>query len=156
MTWCHCVFLHTLDSGPCVLKMLGSSVLSIILPGSRSLWPPLSDRCVFAPCRSADIRSLVFPMMLYSQPSLQKQTNQQYKLRWVNFTDGVTNKNVTANSDTQIHFVSENSFTSTAKWLLSKGCFKMWTMNQQSHVHEFTSSRFKLTFKEASVKVNLW
>lgn len=43
--------------------------------------------------------------------------------------------------DTQIHFVSENSFTSTAKWLLSKGCFKMWTMNQQrimfmnSHPH---------------------
>lgn len=92
MTWCHCVFLHTLDSGPCVLKMLGSSVLSIILPGSRSLWPPLSDRCAFGPCRSADTRSLVFPMMLYNQPSLQKQINQQYKLRWVKFTDGVTNK----------------------------------------------------------------
>ncbi len=56
--------MHTLYSGPCVLKILGSSVLSIILLGSRSLCPALSERWGLGP----DTRSLVFPMM----PSLHK------------------------------------------------------------------------------------
>lgn len=55
----------TLDSGPWVLKMFGSSVLStILLLGSWSLWPPLSERWALAPWRSPATRSLVLPIVL--------------------------------------------------------------------------------------------
>lgn len=56
----------TLDSGPWVLKMFGSSVLStILLLGSWSLWPLLSERWAFAPWRSPATRSLVLPIVPY-------------------------------------------------------------------------------------------